>query len=196
MADFDLVDMYHVDHPMEMWTWAHNSPSNPVRSYLDIVLVRKVDVDFVSCPVFHLYSESDHKLLTVTLRLGDRPRLAAYWKFNISVLEIRDYREQLELLLKLALVRKVIDSKLWGTFKFRIRDFTIKYCQRLALDKAARVKAIEDRLIRVVERGDSLAVDLARWSLEREASECYQGNVVRTRLESVQRSREIRHRNS
>ena len=186
MADFDLVDRYRVDHPREeMWTWANSSSSNPVRSYLDRVLVRRADVDFVSCPVFHLYSKSDHKLLTVTLRLGDRPRLAAYWKFNTSLLGIRDFRERLEILLKRALVGAVIGNKWWGTLKFRIRDFTIKYCQRLALDKAARVKDIKDRLTRAVEGGDSLAADLARRGLEREDSERYQGYVVRSRLERV-----------
>ena len=93
------------------------------------------------------------KLLTVTLRLSDRPRLASYWKLNTSVLGVCDYSEGLVLLIKRALVGAVIGNRLWADLKFRIRDFTIKYCQRLALDKAAKVKAIEDRISRVVDGG-------------------------------------------
>ena len=36
-----------------------------------------------------------------------------------------------------------------------------------------------------MERRDSLAADLARWDLEREASQRYKGFVVRSRLKSV-----------
>ena len=47
------------------------------------------------------------------------------------------------------------------------------------------MKPLEDRLSRVVEGGDSLAVDLAKGDLEREASERYKGFVVWSRLSRV-----------
>jgi len=186
MAQFDLVDRYRVSHPgRRMWTWTNRRPSDPIKSYLDRVLVRRADVDILDCPVFHLYAWSDHKLLTVALRLNDRPRLVSYWKLNTSVFGIRDYRERLAILLQRALVGAVIGNKWWADLKFRIKDFTIKYCQRLALDKAAKVKAIEDKISRALDGGDPLAVDLARGDLEREASERYQGCIVRSRLNRV-----------
>ena len=50
-----LVDRFRLDHPgREMWTWLDNSPSAKVGSYLDRVLIRRADIDFVSCPTFHL----------------------------------------------------------------------------------------------------------------------------------------------
>ena len=50
-----LVDRFRLDHPgREMWTWLDTSPSAKVGSYLDRVLVRRADIDFVSCPTFHL----------------------------------------------------------------------------------------------------------------------------------------------
>ena len=55
MARHDLVDRFRLDHPgREMWTWLDSSPSAQVGSYLDRVLVRRADIDFVSCPKFHL----------------------------------------------------------------------------------------------------------------------------------------------
>ena len=43
-------------------------------------------------------------------------------------------------------------------------------------------KSLDDRLFLAVERGDSLAIDLARRDIEREASERYKGFVVTSRL--------------
>ena len=44
-----LVDRFRLDYPgREMWTWLVSSPSTKVGSYLDRVLVRRADIDFVS----------------------------------------------------------------------------------------------------------------------------------------------------
>ena len=88
-----------------------SSPSAKVCSYLDRVLVRRADIDFVSCPTFHLIAWTDHKLVRVCLRLANRPSLAGYWKFNTSLLEIWDFWERLESLIKRALVGAVIGNR-------------------------------------------------------------------------------------
>ena len=61
----------------------------------------------------------------------------------------------------------------------------INYGTRLNLDRTKKVKSVEDRLSRAVEGGNSLAVDLAKADLEREASERYKGVVVRSKLSRV-----------
>ena len=163
LTEFDLVDRYRLDHPgREMWTWIGSSPSGQVRSYLDRVLVSRADSDLVSCPTFDWLGRFDHKLVRVSLRLANRPSLARYWKFNTSLLEIWDFRMRLENLIQRALVGVVIGNKWWVSLKYRIRDFAIKYSQQLALDRAKKVKSLEDRLSRVVEGGDSVAIDLAK----------------------------------
>ena len=66
---YDLVDRFRLDHPgREMWTWLDSSLPAKVVSYLDRVLVRRADSDFVSCPTFHLIAWTDHKLVRVSLR--------------------------------------------------------------------------------------------------------------------------------
>ena len=73
----DLVDRFRLNHPgREMWTWLDSSPSTKVDSYLDRVLVRRDDSDFVSYPTFHLTTWTDHKLVRVSLRLANRSSLA------------------------------------------------------------------------------------------------------------------------
>ena len=69
MTRHDLVDRFRLDHPgREMWTWLDSSPPAKVGSYLDRVLVRRADCDFVSCPTFNLIALTDHILVRVSLR--------------------------------------------------------------------------------------------------------------------------------
>ena len=110
-------------------------------------------IDFVSCPTFHLIAWTDHKLVRVSLRLANRPSLAGYWKFNTSLLEIRDFRDRLESLIQRALVGAVTGNRWWVFLKYRIRDFATKYGRQLNLDKAKEAKSIEDRLSRAVAGG-------------------------------------------
>ena len=111
MTHHNLVNSFRLDHPgWEMWTWLDSSPSAKVGSYLDRVLVR-TNSDFVSCPTFHLIAWTDHKLVRASLRFANRPSLAGYWKFNISLLEIRDFRDRLESLIKWALVEAVTGNR-------------------------------------------------------------------------------------
>ena len=166
MTRHDLVDRFRLDQPRwEMWTWLDSSPSAKVGSYLDRVLVRRADIDFVSCPTFHLVAWIDHKLVRVSLQLANS--LAGYWKFNTSLLEIRDFRERLESLIKRALGGGVTGNRWWVSLKHRIRDFATKYGRQLNLDWTKEAKSIEDRLSRAVAREDSLTVELARRDLER-----------------------------
>ena len=83
-------------------------------------------------------------IIRVSLRLANRPSLVGYWKFNTSLLEIRDFRERLESLIKRALVGAVTGNRWWVSLKYRIRDFATKYGQQLNLDRTKEVKSIED----------------------------------------------------
>ena len=74
----------------------------------------------------------------------------------------------------------VTGNKWWGSLKYRIRDFAIKYSRQLKLDRTKMETSFDDRLSRAVERGDSLTIDIARRDIER-----YKGFVVITRLKRV-----------
>ena len=115
--------------------------------------------------------------------------MAGYWKFNTSLLEIRDFRDRLESLIKRVFVGAVTRNRWWVSLKHRIRNFATNYGRQINLD---RPKSIEDRISRAVADGDLLTVELARRDLECKTSEFYKGIVVRSRLKkSTQRSCEI-----
>ena len=146
MTRHNLVDRFRLDRPgQEMCTRLDSSPSAKVGSYLDRVLVRRADIDFVSCPTFHMIAWIGHKLIRVSLWLANRPSLAGYFKFNTFLLEIRDFRERLESLIKRALVGAVTGNRWWVSLKHRIRDFATKYGRQLNLDRPKEAKSIEDR---------------------------------------------------
>ena len=110
MARYDLVNRFRLDHSeREMWAWLDSSSSAKVGSYLDSI--RRADCDFVSYPTFLLIALTDHKLVRVTLRVANRHSLAGYWKFNTSLLEIRDIQDRLESLIKRALVGAVTENR-------------------------------------------------------------------------------------
>ena len=146
--------------------------------------MRRTNSDFVSCSTFHLIGWTDYKLVRASLRLANRPSLAGYWKLNPSLLEIRDFWDRLESLIKQ--VGSVTGNRWRVSLTHRIRDFATKYGRQLNLDRTRKVKSTEDRLSRAVAGGgDSLTVELARGDLERETSERYKGSVVRSRLKRV-----------
>ena len=139
-----------------MWTCLDRSPSAKVGSYLDRVLVRRGDIDFGSCPTFHLIAWTDHKLVRVSLRLANRPSLAGNWIFNTYLREIRDFRNLLESLIKRAFVRAVTENRWWVSLTHGIRDFATKYGGQLNLDRTKEAKSIDNRLSRAVAGGGLL----------------------------------------
>ena len=100
MTWHNLFDRFCLNHPgSEMWTWTDSLSSVRARSYLDRILVRRADTEFVSCPIFHKIGQTDHRLVRVSLQLAYRASLARYWKFNNSLLRTWDFQEQLEKLI-------------------------------------------------------------------------------------------------
>ena len=80
-------------------------------------------------------------------------------------------------LVQQALVGSVTGNRRWVSLRYRIMVFTINHDTRLNLDRAKKVKSLEDRLFRVVEGDYYLAVDLACGG--------YKGFVVQSRLSRV-----------
>ena len=60
---------------------------------------------------------TDPKFVGVSMQLVNRPSLAGYWKFNTSLLEIRDFRERLETLIQRALMGVNTENKWWRSLK-------------------------------------------------------------------------------
>ena len=74
-----------------------------------------------------------------------------FWKFNSSLLDEKDFRDQLELMLKRELMGAIIDNNWWGKHKDRIRSLLRRVEERLKLDNVTEQRLIKDKLDRTVK---------------------------------------------
>lgn len=83
-------------------------------NYVNRVLVRRVDLELLGCPCFHL----DHRLIQVHIKFDKaNVRMAGYLKFNISLLNGKDIRDQLLLMIQRKLTGTVFGNKWCGHLK-------------------------------------------------------------------------------
>ena len=202
---FDLVDKFRERHPNKIvWTWTGRGASAQLYSYLDRVLVKRVDLDYIGGPSFEPYKDSDHKSLCVSIRLDKaRCRMSGYWKFNLSLLAEADFRNQLELTLKRELTGAIMGNRWWANLKDSIRSFAADYGRRLKSARVAEQRSIKDKLDRAVLAGDSGQVNVAKAELASLQIKEYQALVVRARLKRMSceatnmaqelRAEELRH---
>ena len=201
----DLVDKFRERYPNKLaWTWTGRGASAQLYSYLDRVLVRRVDLDYLGGPSFNAYKDSDHKFLCVSIRLDKaRCRMSGYWKFNSSLLAEADFRNQLELMIKRELTGAIMGNRWWANLKDSIRSFAADYGRRLKSARVAEQRVIKDKLDRAVLAGDSGLVNVAKAELASLQIKEYQALVVRARLKRMSceatnmaqelRAEELRH---
>lgn len=68
-------------------------------SYISQILVRRVDIELLGCPSFHNTVYMDRKHVWVHINSNRaKPRMAGYWKFNTSLLNMKDSWDQLLLI--------------------------------------------------------------------------------------------------
>ena len=202
---FDLVDKFRERHPNKIvWTWTGRGASAQLYSYLDRVLVKRVDLDYVGGPSFEAYKDSDHKFLCVSIKLDKaRRRMSGYWKFNLSLLAEADFRNQLELTIKRELTGAIMGNRWWANLKDSIRSFAADYSRRLKSARVAEQRSIKDKLDRAVLAGNSGQVNVAKAELASLHIMEYQALVVRARLKRMSceatnmaqelRAEELRH---
>ena len=183
----DLVDKFRERHPNKIvWTWTGRGASAQLYSYLDRVLVKRVNLDYLGGPSFDSYKNSDHKLLCVSIRLDKaRCRMSGYWKFNSSLLAEADFRNQLELTIKRELTGVIMGNRWWANLKDSIRSFAADYGRRLKSARVAEQSSIKDKLDRAVLAGDSGQVNVAKAELASLQIKEYQALVVRARLKRM-----------
>lgn len=74
------------------------------------------------------------------------PRVAGHCRFNLSLLDRRIFRQQQRRLGQRKLLGAVIGNKCCVRLKDSIMTFTNECSQRLALDKAKKVKSLKNSL--------------------------------------------------
>ena len=184
---FDLVDKFRELHPNRVeWTWTGRGASGQLSSYIDRVLVRRVDLDLIGGPSFQAYNNFDHRFVYFKIRL-DRPkvRMSGYWKFNASLLEDKNFQDRLAILIQRELTGAILGNHFWSHLKDSIRSFAADYSRRLTIDRLTAQKTLQSKIDRAVLAGDSIATNIAKAELAATNNNRYQALVVRARLKRM-----------
>ena len=95
----------------------------------------RVEQVYFDGPSFEPYEDSNNKVFRVFIRLDKaKRRMSNYWKFNSSLLDEKDFRNQLELILKWELLVDICGNSCWANNKDNFRTFAADYSRRLKLD--------------------------------------------------------------
>lgn len=100
----------------------------------DHVLVKRIDVMLLCCPIFHSIVNPDHRPVRVRVTLDKhKVRIAGYWKLNASFFGEQDFQEQQLKKLQRELSLVVVGNKWRDNLKSTIWSLAAYYSQRVNL---------------------------------------------------------------
>ena len=111
--------------------------------------------------------------------------MSGYWKFNSSLLDKKDFRYQLELILKWELSVAIIGNSWWDNLKYGIRSFAADYSRILKLFMVAEQRLLKAKLDRTVLAGKSGDASIATVEMASLQIKEHQALVVRARLKRM-----------
>ncbi len=144
-----ITDMWRFLHPDKCdFTYVDPSCRN-YNSRIDILCVcndleRRVvrcEHEIAPCP--------DHKAVVMYIELKDKPRGKGYWKLNVSVLEEKNYVDNVREIMKDTLIEyqnQAEKSLIWELVKIRIKEFSIRYCTSRVSKKVTEMKQLESSI--------------------------------------------------
>lgn len=94
------------------------------------------------------------------------PLKHGYWKFNMSLLDMKDFWEQLLLTINWELSGAMFENKWWDHLKITFRSFVANYSRQLNLDGQTTQKALESRIEPIVKSWASNKVVIAKDELD------------------------------
>ena len=131
--DFELHDVWRLFNPMvKAYTWSKNNPF--IARRLDFILCNN-SLNSKILNVEHLFlAWSDHKAVTITIRISNFVRGPGIWRFNNSLLKDQNYITSINALIQKSQSNSSINCPIlrWGVDKSwnQIFNNTILYTQK------------------------------------------------------------------
>ena len=151
MGSFDLVDIWRYLNPREnQFTWS--SSDLKVKCRLDYWLISRDSLRIVDSSEIEVFPHCDHLQVTLLINgVKQHPRGPGYWKFNASLLEDKNFVEQVSTKIPgfINQYQGVADKGLlWELVKMEIRAYTINFSKQRAKqqknDEAELVKKAQN----------------------------------------------------
>lgn len=118
IAKLNLSNKFQNEHLKQVeWAWADSRSSDLVHcsSYINLVLVRNDDFEFWGYASLHNIVHLDNRLDHIQIYLyRHKPRMVECCKFNTSLLNVKDFWDQLILTLKQEWIWTVVGNKWWS----------------------------------------------------------------------------------
>ena len=151
MGTFDLVDVWRNLHPKDkQWTWS--SPDMKITCRLDYWLLSRDNMRNVISSEIEVFPHCGHSAVTLHIAFDKQcPRGPGYWKFNVALLEDKNFVEQLSTKIPsfIEQYQEVSDKGLlWDLIKMEIRAFTINFSKQ----KAKRQRDYESELVKKAQK--------------------------------------------
>ena len=141
MGSFDLVDIWRYLNPREnQFTWS--SSDLKVKCRLDYWLISRDILRIVDSSEIEVFPYCDHLQVTLLINgVKQHPRGPGYWKFNASLLEDKNFVEQVSTKIPgfINQYQGVADKGLlWELVKMEIRAYTIYFSKQSAKQQKKR----------------------------------------------------------
>ena len=143
----NLIDPWRDMNPdKSIFTWYRTNP-NPIFVRLDYFLVSERIYQTVSHTDILPSFKSDHSLPVMNISIGNNDRGPGYWKFNVSLLEDKEFVAQLgnHIEIEAAQNHPNILTK-WEVLKLSIRNYTLKHATRKTNSNNNKLMALEKKL--------------------------------------------------
>ena len=192
-----LIDIWRTKNPNKKdYTW--RTKNAKIKSRLDYFLISKSLETKIKASI-QMAVKTDHKAVTITIKLDDNMRGPNFWKLNQTLLNDAVYTENITNLIndKWKQYSHINDLRVrWDLLKFEIQTFSMKY----AKNKAKERKQEEMRSWETVNRIDKLIIDgsasqndlneyeTAKQSLETIETYRANGEYIRSRVEFIEQN--------
>lgn len=148
VSDFSLMDVYRKCNKKEDgYTWGN---SQGLKSRIDYIFLSS-NINVKYCKVAPFWS-SDHSMIETSFETSASIFGPGYWKLNISVLKINEFREELIEFYKSWQNMKFYfktETEWWEEVKRKLCMFCQKYCKNLKKKERRDLKILQNQLQKV-----------------------------------------------
>ena len=147
--NWNLIDIWRIRNPgCKRFTWRQKNPL--IQRRLDFWLISDSCQDEVEETDIKTAIRTDHSAITISFNsIESQKHGPSYWKFNASLIEDENYVTLMNQKIPewIEEFEDVNDKRvLWDLVKYRVRQFSMKYCKEMARQRKADLSTIETEL--------------------------------------------------
>ena len=148
ISTLSLCDIWKIKNPSEVQFSYIDAQPSPSCSRIDLWLGSQNLRQYISKCLITSCPAPDHKAVTLSLAINDKPRGPGYWKMNVSILNNTDYVDKVKEIINTAILqyRGLSNILVWEYLKRKIKEFSINYSVQKSKHEKNKEKQLEKDL--------------------------------------------------